>query len=248
MRTVLITGIFGGIGKATAQLFSEQGWRVIGTDTKIDRNHDDEISRFKFDAADPDESSRFFAKLQDEGTFISALVNNAAVQLSKALVETNLEEWDKVLANNLRSTYLMVRNSYPLMKDSGGAIVNVSSVHAMASSANIAAYAASKGALVSLTRALSIELAVDNIRVNAVLPGAVDTKMLRAGLYRRHPGSSGIDVSLQELASRHVLGRIGTPREIAEGILFLADGNKSSFITGQTLVIDGGALAKLSTA
>ncbi len=119
--------------------------------------------------------------------YLNALVNNAAVQIAKPIMQTSVEEWDAVMASNLRSVFLSVKLAYPLFNAAGGgAIVNVSSVHAVATSANIAAYAASKGGLLALTRAMAIEFAPDNIRVNAILPGAVDTPMLRAGLNRGH--------------------------------------------------------------
>ena len=118
---------------------------------------------------------------------LHALVNNAAMQIAKPLLETSVEEWDAVMASNLRSVFLGIKLAHPLFKAAGGgAIVNVSSVHAVATSANIAAYAASKGGLLALTRAMAIEFAPDNIRCNAILPGAVDTPMLRAGLGRGH--------------------------------------------------------------
>ncbi len=116
---------------------------------------------------------------------LDAVVNNAAVQIAKPMLETTVEEWDRVMASNLRSVFLGAKLAHPLLKaGGGGAIVNVSSVHAVQTSANIAAYAASKGGLLALTRAMAIEFAPDNIRVNAILPGAVDTPMLRAGLDR----------------------------------------------------------------
>ena len=133
--------------------------------------------------------------------------------------------------------------------------MNVSSGHAMgfthlkaiATSANIAAYAASKGAMLALTRALAIELAPDHIRVNAVLPGAVDTPMLHSGLSRGHlQGDNMVDL-VQQLGSKHVIGRVGQPQEIAEAIYFMADHSRSSFTTGQALVVDGGATCRLST-
>ncbi len=137
---------------------------------------------------------------------------------------------------------------HPLLKaGNGGAIVNVSSVHAVATSKDIAAYAASKGGMLALTRALAIELAPDSIRVNTVLPGAVDTDMLKAGLNRDHAGGGTTDERLENLAGKTVSGKIGTPDEIARAIYFLADNDESSFITGQPLVIDGGATARLST-
>jgi len=125
--------------------------------------------------------------------------------------------------------------------------VNVSSVHAIATSANIAAYAASKGAMLALTRALAIELASNKIRVNAVLPGAVETPMLYAGLNRGHLNGEGVAELVEQLGSKHVIGRVGQPQEIAEAIYFLADGRRSSFMTGQSLVVDGGATIRLST-
>jgi glucose 1-dehydrogenase len=152
------------------------------------------------------------------------------------------------MASNLRSVFLGAKLSYPLLRaKGGGAIVNVSSVHAVATSTNIAAYAASKGGLLALTRAMAIEFAPDNVRVNAILPGAVDTPMLRNGMSRGHLGGSGMTERLDNLARKTVNGRIGKPEEIASSIYFLADNGQSSFMTGQALIIDGGATARLST-
>jgi len=123
----------------------------------------------------------------------------------------------------------------------------VSSVHAVATSVDIAAYAASKGASMALTRAMALEFARDGIRVNAILPGAVDTQMLRDGLGRRHVQGGGIEARLEDLGRRTVMGRVGEPEEIARTILFLADGEQSPFTTGQSLIVDGGATARLST-
>jgi len=114
-------------------------------------------------------------------------------------------------------------------------------------SINIAAYAASKGGLLALTRAMAIEFAPDNIRVNAILPGAVDTPMLRAGLGRGHVGLGNMQERLDNLARKTVNGRVGTPEEIANAIYFLADNDQSSFMTGQAMIVDGGATARLST-
>jgi NAD(P)-dependent dehydrogenase (short-subunit alcohol dehydrogenase family) len=110
------------------------------------------------------------------------------------------------------------------MRQQGCVIVNVISVHAIATSANIAAYAASKGAMLALTRALAIELASDHIRVNAVLPGAVDTPMLHSGLSRGHLQGKGVAELVEQLGARHVMDRVGQSEEIAEAIYFLADG------------------------
>jgi NAD(P)-dependent dehydrogenase (short-subunit alcohol dehydrogenase family) len=120
-------------------------------------------------------------------------------------------------------------------------------VHAVQTSANISAYAASKGGLLALTRAMAIEFAADNIRVNAILPGAVDTPMLRAGLGRGHVSGGDIQTRLDNLARKTVNGRVGRPEEIAHAIYFLADETQSSFMTGQAMIVDGGATARLST-
>jgi|ADGO01.1.fsa_nt_gi Dehydrogenases with different specificities (related to short-chain alcohol dehydrogenases) len=247
-RTVLITGVAGGIGSATAQVFAEAGWRVIGVD-RGDRPAPTSLHRFiRADIADIEQSRAIFDEVTAQEGRLDALVNNAAIQVAKPLVETTPEEWDAVMASNLRSVYLGVRHAYPLLRaDGGGAIVNVSSVHAVATSANIAAYAASKGALLALTRALAIELAREQIRVNAVLPGAVDTPMLHAGLTRGHVEGANIEELMDALAARTVMGRIGKPTEIGRAILFLADSHYSSFVTGQALIVDGGATARLST-
>lgn len=248
--TVLITGAAGGIGRATVKYFSQQGWRVIGVDRAADFGEPFPADGvyIRADISQGDDLERIFALTQNFTGSLDALVNNAAIQVAKPLIETSVEEWDAVMASNLRSVFLGVKLAYPLLKaHAGGAIVNVSSVHAVATSANIAAYAASKGGLLALTRAMAIEFAPDNIRVNAILPGAVDTPMLRAGLGRGHVGGGEIHQRLENLARKTVNGRIGKPEEIASAIYFLADNHQSSFMTGQALVVDGGATARLST-
>lgn len=248
-RTLLITGAAGGIGRASVALFAEKGWRVIG----VDRNEfGDDFPRngafIRSDISRPEDMEAIFEQAKSFSDTLDALVNNAALQVAKPLVETTVEEWDVVMAANLRSVFLGVKLAYPLLKaGNGGAIVNVSSVHAVQTSTNIAAYAASKGGLLALTRAMAIEFAPDNIRVNAILPGAVDTPMLRAGLGRGHVGSGDIQERLDNLARKTVSGKVGKPEEIAHAIYFLADNEQSSFMTGQAMIVDGGATARLST-
>lgn len=246
-QVALITGVAGGIGYGTAEVFAENGWHVVG----VDRHTNGELPAVHHfihaDISDIDASRRIFEEVAEQEGRLDALINNAAIQIAKPLVETTPEEWDAVMAANLRSVYLAVRHAYPLMKVNGGSIINVSSVHARSTSANIAAYAASKGALSALTRALAIEMTKDRIRVNAVLPGAIDTPMLRAGLNRGHLQGRDEYELVKALGARHVIGRVGQPREIGEAILFLADTKRSGFITGQELVVDGGATTRLST-
>jgi NAD(P)-dependent dehydrogenase (short-subunit alcohol dehydrogenase family) len=248
-KTILITGAGGGIGRACIHHFADKGWRVIGVDRADFGDDFPKDGRFiRADISHPEAAEQIFQQARHFQPTLDALVNNAAVQVAKPLVETTVEEWDAVMASNLRSVFLFVKLAHPLMKAAGGgAIVNVSSVHAIQTSANIAAYAASKGGLLALTRALAIEFAPDSIRVNAILPGAVDTPMLRAGLGRGHVGGGNMQERLDNLARRTVNGRVGTPQEIASAIYFLADNEQSAFMTGQALVVDGGATARLST-
>ncbi len=248
-RTVMITGAAGGIGRATVQLFASSGWRVIGVDrAPFGEPFPADGVYIPSDISIGGNLETIFAQAHAFTGSLHALVNNAAVQIAKPILQTSVEEWDAVMASNLRSVFLSAKLAHPLFKAAGGgAIVNISSVHAVATSTNIAAYAASKGGLLALTRAMAIEFAPDNIRVNAILPGAVDTPMLRAGLNRGHVSGGDIQTRLDNLARKTVNGRVGQPGEIAHAIYFLADEVQSSFMTGQAMIVDGGATARLST-
>jgi len=248
-KYMLITGAAGGIGRATVDLFTLKGWRVIGVDRQPFGDQFPADGFFiQADISDAKQLESIFEQAKGFTDTLNALINNAAYQVTKPLIETTVEEWDAVMASNLRSVFLSAKLAYPLLKArGGGAIVNVSSVHAVATSKDIAAYAASKGGMLALTRAMAIEFATDNVRVNAILPGAVDTPMLRAGMNRDHAGSGTLEDRLENLARNTVSGRIGQPLEIAHSIFFLADEEQSSFMTGQALIVDGGATARLST-
>jgi len=246
-RVVIITGVSGGIGSAAAEVFAAAGWHVIGVDMRKTQERTG-IARFiEGDISRPDIPEKILLEVSSNEGRLDALVNNAAVQICRPLLETSQSEWDSTMATNVRSAYLFIQAAHSLLKESKGTIVNVCSVHASANSQGLAAYAVSKGALLALSRVTAVELASDGIRVNAVLPGAVDTKMLRAGLKRAQVKTKNVEKLLQGLGSQHPLGRVGEPEEVGRAILFLADNQQSSFITGQTLVVDGGALAKLST-
>jgi len=249
-QVVLITGVLGGIGLATAAAFRAAGWHVVGVDVAeppagtpvaVDR-------LIQTDIADAAAVTAVIAGIEEEEQRLDALVNNAAVQICKAFEETTLEDWDRLMSVNLRAPFWCIRQALGLLRaGEGGAVVNVSSVHAVATSQEIAAYASSKGALAALTRALAVELAGRGVRINAVLPGAVDTPMLRAGFARGHLEGRNLEDQLREFYDRHRIGRIARPEEIAEAILFLADPDRSSFITGESLVVDGGVTVTLST-
>jgi glucose 1-dehydrogenase len=247
-RLALVTGALGGVGRATVRAFEEAGWRVVAIDKKPAEEIGGADTRFRrVDVAEPEQFEALVRELQAVEPGLDALVNNAAIQVCKPLVETSLAEWDAVMASNLRAAFVAAKACFPLLKAARGAIVNISSVHAIASSRSIAAYATSKGGLVTLTRAMALEFGADGVRANVVLPGATDTPMLRSGLMRGHLDGAGIHEMLADLGRRHVLGRVAAPAEVAEAIVFLADSARSSFMTGQALVVDGGATIRLST-
>lgn len=248
-KTVLITGAAGGVGRATVKYFNERGFRVIGVDRlPIYEGFPQDGLYVQADISVPENQEKIYKEASLFTDKLDVLVNNAAYQVTRPLIETSVEEWDAVMGSNLRSVFLGAKLAYPLLKaQGGGAIVNVSSVHAVATSANIAAYAASKGGLLALTRAMAIEFAPVNIRVNAVLPGAVDTPMLRAGFHRGRANEASEEEQLAALAAKTVNGRVANPSEIASVIYFMADPSQSSFITGQGLLVDGGATCRLST-
>ena len=237
-RVVLITGANGGIGTATVELFHAEGWYVVGLDQERQRD----LAADHFLTADLGEAaaiSATFEALTADLDGLDALVNNAAVSSSAGDDEPSAAEWDRLMAVNLRAAFLTTRHALPLLRARSGCVVNVSSVHAYATARAVAPYAASKGGLLALTRGHAMDLAAEGIRVNAVVPGAIDTPMLR------HPDDGGTRVAT--IAARTPMKRIGQPAEVAHAIFFLADGTRSSFVTGSALTVDGGALAQLST-
>lgn len=240
--TAIVSGASGAIGRAICSRLTTNAWTVIGLDLD-DSEADVEVEDFiTCDVAKP-ETWETVAKhrLVPE---LNIVVNNAAVQLTKELLATSSDEWDRSMAVNVRSMFLSIHTLAPMM--SSGSFVNVSSVHAVATSVGLGAYAASKGAVSALTRAAALELAPRGIRVNAVMPGATDSAMLRSGLAKRFPDNHLQDL-IAGLSGRHPIGRIARPDEIASAVAFLAAEDQSGFINGETLVVDGGALAQLST-
>jgi len=242
-RTVVITGVAGGIGSAAAVAFHGAGWTVSGIDL-VDPPEGTPVDQFaRLDLASADVGAGLTALISGFSE-LDALVNAAAIQGTDSIDDSDVASWDAVLDANARGTFLAMRAAHHHLQLTRGAVVNIASVHALATAPGAAPYAASKGAIVAMTRAAAIEWAPE-VRVNAVLPGAVDTQMLRHGMLRGT--STDVEAAITGLSSRIPLGRIGRPEEIAQAILFLAEADRSSFITGQTLVVDGGAIARLST-
>lgn len=238
-KLVVITGSSQGIGKACATYFKYKGWVTIGLDVKKRKLCD---QYYNIDVSNPQSIKKLAQEWGKKKIKIQALVNNAAIQIEKSILHTSDDEWDRVIKTNLYSQFYLVKYLYPLFK-AGSAIVNISSVHAKATSGGLGSYVASKGGVSALTRVLSLELADKKIRVNEVCPGAIDTPMLKAGLVR----NKNIKKARQKLILSSPLKRIGMPSDIAKLAFFLCDNEQSSNITGQEFVCDSGVLARLAS-
>lgn len=246
-KVVLITGSSGGIGTTLCELYARNDFHVVAVDFCEPSIRNDLVRFIKADIKDPRTPEKIMFSIKKIENKLDILINNAAYQLCKSIENTSIQEWNDVFATNITAPFLLIKEALPLLKETRGNIVNIVSVHSFASSDDIAAYAASKGALTALTRNAALEFAQYGVRVNAVAPGAVDTPMLREGLLRWADKSSTIDTLLNDIGKKHPLGRICTPAEVSDVVYFLSDNTRASFITGSVLNVDGGVLAKLAT-
>lgn len=247
-KVALITGGASGIGRATALLFAREGAAVSIVDlneaTGSSASAEVVMAGGRALSTTADVTRAEDCRRAVEATVaafggLDALVNNAGIIRRADILATSEAEWDRVMAVNVKSIFLMSREAIPhLAARGGGAIVNIASGWGLKGGAAAAAYCASKGAVVNLTRAMAIDHAGQGIRVNTVCPGDTDTPMLRDEA--RQLGQPEREF-LAEAAARP-LGRYGRPEEIAQAVLYLAS-NLSSYVTGTTLVVDGGGLA-----
>ena len=247
-KVALITGAASGIGRASALLFAREGAAVAVVDRneKAGQEVADAISsrggRALFAVADVTRAAdcrRAVGVAAEKFGALHILFNNAGIIRRASVLDLSEEDWDRVMAVNVKSIFLMSKFAIPLMeKSGGGCIINTASGWGLAGGAKAAAYCASKGAVVLLTKAMAIDHGSHNIRVNCICPGDTDTPMLRNEA--RQLGAPP-DRFLQEAAQRP-LQRVGTPEEIAQAALYLAS-DAASFVTGTALVVDGGGLA-----
>ncbi len=237
-RVALVTGAARGIGLATARRFLAEGWRVALLDIDgetLARTHRalpaDATMAIRCDVADVAGVAAALARIAREFGRLDALVNNAGIAIFKPILEVSYEDWSRVLAVNLTGPFLCAQAAAPLMRDSGGgAIVNITSISGLRASTLRTAYGTSKAALAHLTQQQAVELAALGIRVNAVAPGPVDTAMAKA------VHTPDIRAAYHDAIP---LNRYGLEEELAEAIFFLC-GERASYITGQTLAVDGG--------
>lgn len=235
MKTALITGAARGIGLATARLFIEEGWQVV----MVDRDGAelakasaglDHARAVVADISIPDQVDRMLAEAGVPETGLDALVNNAGVADFGQIEGTGFDRWRDVMATNLDGAFLCSQAAIPALRKAGGAIVNIASISGLRASTLRVAYGTSKAGVIQLTRQQAVELGEYGIRANCVCPGPVRTKLAMA-------------VHTQDIIDAYhdaiPLNRYGSEREIADAIVFLCS-DRASYITGQTLAVDGG--------
>ena len=247
-KVALVTGGASGIGRATALLLAREGAAVTIADLNAQEGGAvaGEITRSGgraiFESADVTHTKdcrRLVDRTIREFERIDILFNNAGVIRRATILDLSEDDWDRVMAVNVKSVYLLSREVIPHMQTQGrGSIINTASGWGLAGGAKAAVYCASKGAVVLLTKAMAIDHGPQNIRVNCICPGDTDTGMLRTEAQQLGEAN---DRFLAEAAKRP-LGRVGSSEEIAQAVLYLAN-DASSFVTGTALVVDGGGLA-----
>lgn len=234
----LITGGAQGIGLACAEALEQDGMKVILADVK------DTVSDaaaklggagYICDLGNAEEIHALFDRIETDHGPVSALVNNAGIALPGDFLTYDLEAFERVINVNLRGVFLATQRAAQTMVTQGieGAIVNMSSINAQVAIPAIPAYCASKGGVMQLTKVAALALAKNNIRVNAVGPGSIDTEMMA--------GVNANPEAFKTAMSRTPLGRVGSAREIGDVVAFLCS-RKSSYITGETIYVDGGRL------
>lgn len=247
-KVALITGGTEGMGFATARLFLKEGARVVITGRSKEKGaralkllkSPGRVMFVQGDVSKPKDAKRMVDKTVSTYGRIDILFNNAGVYLEKKAEDTSEEEWDRVIGVNLKGTFLVSRSAIPYMvRQGGGSIVNNSSDAGLIGNRSCPAYCASKGGVTVMTKAMALDYARFNIRVNCVNPAIIDTPMLDREVRRSKDRRS----YMEECRHVQAMERIGRPEEIAHAVLFLAS-DDASFVTGAALSVDGGSTAQ----
>ncbi len=251
-KVAVVTGAATGIGGATAVAFGQEGADVVLTDVNA-AALDERLGEIEAaggtgialvaDVTKAEDTKRAVSEAAAAFGGVDYLVASAGIQTYGTVVDTDEDTWERTLAVNAKGVYLAAKYCIPeMVKRGGGAIVTVASVQGLFSQPNVAAYAASKGAVIAMTRTMAIDHAGDNIRANSLCPGSVDTPMLRASAKLFSPDEP--ESALEEWGGLHTLGRIAKPEEMAKVALFLCS-DDASFVTGAAIVADGGLTIRL---
>lgn len=251
-KIALVTGGSKGMGLGIAKRFCEQGANVVicsndpaslaAAETEIDGGK--KLVSVLADVSRAGDMAQLTETAVSSFGGIDVLVNCAGVQRYGTVVDTPEETWDEVLNINLKGVFLAAKFAIPeIEKRGGGSVINIASVQAYASQSNVAAYTATKGAIVAMTRAMALDHAQANIRINAICPAAIDTPMLQkaADLWK---GDNTAQATIEAWGQGHPVGRVGTIEEVAAVANFLAS-DLCPFMTGSDVKVDGGVLSKL---
>ncbi|GBC68406.1 Dihydroanticapsin 7-dehydrogenase [archaeon HR01] len=248
-KVAAVTGAGSGIGRAIARLFAKEGASVGVIDCVKEaggkvvdeiRAEGGEAIFVEADVSRVPHTERMIRTIVDNFGSLNILVNNAGVELVRHTWETTEDEWNRVIDVNLKGVFFSSKAAIPeITRSGGGSIINISSVNAVNGLPDLVAYSASKGGVLAMTIAMAKELAPRNIRVNAILPGAVDTPMLRVYLDAQPDPAK----ALEEMIDRHLIRRVGRPEDIAKAALYLAS-DDAEWVTGIALVVDGGYLIR----
>lgn len=251
-KVAIVTGGAMGIGKGIVTVFAREGAKVVIADVNEEagrateqelRDQGFDVFFVRCDVSNEEDVKAMIQKTIEHYGALHILVNNAGIGVYKSITEATREEFERCLAVNLIGPFLCSKYAIPHIKASGGgSIINIASVHAVQNVGGTAPYAASKGGLAALTRAAAIDVARDNIRVNAICPGWIDTPLVR-GIFASSPDPEGMR---RQVERRQLLGRLGTPEDVGYAALFLAS-DESSYITGSLLFVDAGMTAQLET-
>ena len=250
-KVAIVTGGALGIGRAACLLLAAEGAKVVVTDIADEEGGKvtekiKELGGFAkywhIDTSNEDEVSSAFSSIASEFGSIDILVNNAGIAgVNKPTHEISEEEWEKVMSVNVKGVFLCTKHSIPFMKESGGgSIINMSSIYGLVGAADLPAYHATKGAVRLMSKNDALIYAKDNIRVNSIHPGFIWTPLVEE-LAKDSP--EGVEAFRDQLDSRHPIGHVGEPDDIAYGVLYLAS-DESKFVTGSELIIDGGYTAQ----
>ncbi len=246
-KVAIISGGTSGIGEATAEAFAKEGAKVVVTGRRDDKGNEvaqkingngGEAIFVSTDIQKAEDVRNMVMKTTEKFGRLDFAINNAGIeQYFKPLAEQSEKAYDLVMNTNVKGVWMSMKEEIPLMLESGGgAIVNVSSVFGVVGAAFGPLYAASKHAVIGLTKSIALEFAQQGVRVNAILPGGIETPMID-----RY--TQGNEKAQKFFESLHPVGRVGKPKEIADACVFLCS-NKSSFMTGSSIIIDGGFTAQ----